>query len=289
MERVFHKLLLNFTWWVNRKDHGGNNIFQGGFLGLDNIGVFDRSAPLPTGGHLEQADGTAWMAMYCLDMLRIAIELAQSRPAYEDVATKFFEHFIYIAHAMRHMAGGEHSLWDEEDGFFYDLLHLPDGTLIPLKVRSLVGLIPLFAVEVLEEKALERLPRFKRRMEWFIKYRPGLVDNIHSLTEPGASGGRLLSIVNRRMLEAICRTMFDPEHFLSEYGLRSLSRWHREHPYQFTCDGGRLYRSIRAGRVGNRAVRWELQLARPHLVPDELSDDPRAAEVRGLLWPLASV
>ncbi|GIX47541.1 MAG: hypothetical protein KatS3mg131_1752 [Candidatus Tectimicrobiota bacterium] len=237
LERVFHKLLLNFTWWVNRKDHDGNNVFQGGFLGLDNIGVFNRSTPLPTGGHLEQADGTAWMAMYCLDMLRIAIELAQTRPAYEDVATKFFEHFIYIAHAMRHMAGGEHNLWDEEDGFFYDLLHLPNGTLIPLRVRSLVGLIPLFAVEILEEKALERLPRFQRRMAWFIKYRPGLVDNIHSLTEPGASGGRLLSIVNRQMLEAICRTLFDPEHFLSEYGLRSLSRWHREHPYQFACDG----------------------------------------------------
>ncbi len=232
LKKVFHKLLLNFTWWVNRKDAGGKNIFQGGFLGLDNIGVFDRSAPLPTGGHLEQADGTAWMGMYCLNLLAIALELARHDPAYEDVATKFFEHFIYIANALASLGDGV-SLWDAEDGFFYDALHLPNGAQIPFKIRSLVGLIPLFAVETLEPDLLDKLPRFRQRMEWFIKYRPNLVQHIASLSEPGVGGRRLLSIVNRQQLESILPRMLDGSQFLSDYGLRALSKQHEWEPYTF--------------------------------------------------------
>jgi hypothetical protein len=236
LERVFHKLLLNFTWWVNRKDAEGNNIFQGGFLGLDNIGVFDRSAPLPTGGFIEQADGTAWMGMYCLNMLAIALELARTNPAYEDVATKFFEHFIYIANAISNMGDGI-SLWDPEDGFFYDTLHLPDGKHIPLKVRSFVGLIPLFAVETLEPDLLAKLPRFRQRMEWFLEYRPQLVANIASLTHPGQGERRLLSIVNQEQLARVVPRMLDPGQFLSDYGLRALSKRHEAEPYTFYVNG----------------------------------------------------
>ncbi len=231
LARAFHKLLLNFTWWVNRKDTDGNNVFQGGFLGLDNIGVFDRSAPLPTGGHIEQADGTAWMGMYCLNMLAIALELARHDVAYEDVATKFFEHYIYIANAINNLSGDGISLWDEEDGFYYDQLHLPDGRLLPLRIRSLVGLIPLFAVETLEPDLLELLPRFKKRMDWFIKYRPHLVKNIASLTEPGDGGRRLLSVVNQAQLMRVLPRMLDERQFYSPYGIRSLSRQHLDKPY----------------------------------------------------------
>ncbi|MEZ4866289.1 MAG: hypothetical protein R3C14_33540 [Caldilineaceae bacterium] len=236
LEKIFHKLLLNFTWWVNRKDADGNNVFQGGFLGLDNIGVFDRSQPLPTGGHLEQADSTAWMGMYCLNMLAIALELARTKPAYEDVATKFFEHFIYIADAIND-AFAEHGLWDEEDGMYYDMIHLPDERHIPLKLRSFVGLIPLFAVETLEPAILKRLPRFRRRMAWFIKYRPDLIENITLLTEPGAAGTHLLSLVNADQLQRIMERILDPGQFLSDYGLRALSKEHEQHPYIFHLDG----------------------------------------------------
>ncbi|MCA9558458.1 MAG: glucosidase [Myxococcales bacterium] len=236
LERVFQKLLINFTWWVNRKDRDGRNIFQGGFLGLDNIGVFDRSKPLPTGGHIEQADGTAWMGMYCLNMLAIALELASTRPAYEDVATKFFEHFISIAHAIDDMSGEGVSLWDTRDGFYYDVLHLPDGRHKHLRIRSFVGLIPLFAVETIEPELLDRLPRFKARMEWFVKYRPHLVRDIASLTAPGEHGRRLLSILDRQKLMRVLPQVFDEAHFLSDYGLRSLSRWHAEHPYVWWGD-----------------------------------------------------
>ncbi|MBI1876761.1 MAG: glucosidase [Chloroflexi bacterium] len=236
LKRVFHKLLLNFTWWVNRKDTEGNNIFQGGFLGLDNIGVFDRSAPLPTGGFIEQADGTAWMGMYCLNMLAIALELARTDHAYEDVATKFFEHFIYIANAISNLTAGV-SLWDEEDGFFYDMLNLPNAEHIPLKIRSLVGLIPLFAVETLEPDLLEKLPRFRQRMEWFIEYRPQLAQNIASFTEPGEGGRRQLAIVDRSKLERILPRMVDPDQFLSDYGLRALSKRHGADPYTFGING----------------------------------------------------
>lgn len=206
-------------------------------MGLDNIGVFDRSAPLPTGGHLEQADGTARMAMYCLNMLSIALELARTDLAYEDVATKFFEHFIYITNAIYNLGGHGVGLWDPEDGFFYDAIHLPDGTHIPLKIRSFVGLIPLFAVETIEAQTLERLSRFRRRMEWFIKYRPHLLSKISSLAASGADGHRLLAMVDQDKLERILKRMFDSNEFLWEYGLRSLSRYHLAHPYSFHIDG----------------------------------------------------
>jgi hypothetical protein len=240
LERVFHKLLLNFTWWVNRKDAEGRNVFQGGFLGLDNIGVFDRSAPLPTGGHLEQADGTAWMGMYCLNMLAIALELARHQPAYEDVATKFFEHFIYIANAINQSLDGRDGLWDEEDGFYYDLIHTPAGHRFPLRLRSFVGLIPLFAVETLEPDLLELLPHFRRRMEWFIRYRPALVTNIASLTQPGLAGRRLLSLVDARQLARVLARMLDEDQFLSPYGLRSVSKEHEARPYVLQA-GGRVH------------------------------------------------
>ena len=236
LERVFQKLLLNFTWWVNRKDTEGNNIFEGGFLGLDNVGVFDRSAPLPTGGYLEQADATAWMGLYCLNMLRIALELARDNLAYEDMATKFFEHFIYIANAIKgnaHQAG----LWDEADGFFYDKIHLPDGRDIPLKLHSLVGLIPLFAVETLEPALLADLPNFRARLNWFIKNRPNLTCQIASLTEPGEGGRLLLSLVDRTQLAQILAKMLDSDHFLSPHGVRSLSRLHLAEPYSFELAG----------------------------------------------------
>jgi hypothetical protein len=236
LERVFQKLMLNFTWWVNRKDAEGRNIFQGGFLGLDNIGVFDRSAPLPTGGYIEQADGTSWMGMYCLNLLAMAFELARHNPAYEDVATKFFEHFIYIAHAINNLAEGE-GLWDPEDGFFYDQLHLPGGRHIPLKIRSLVGLIPLFAVETLEADLLDKLPRFKRRMQWFLDNRHELVEHIASLTTPGEGGRRLLAIADKDKLDRILPRMLDGSQFLSPYGLRALSKGHEHEPFEFWVNG----------------------------------------------------
>jgi len=236
LESVFHKLLLNFTWWVNRKDEDGNNVFQGGFLGLDNIGVFDRSAPLPTGGHMEQADGTAWMGMYCLNMLAIALELARTKPAYEDMASKFFEHFIYISNAIN-IESEDHGLWDEKDGFYYDRIHLPGGKSFPLKIRSFVGLIPLFAVETLEPDLLEMLPKFKRRMEWFINNRPHLVEKVASLVQPGTGDRRLLALVNQERLVRVLVHMLDENKFLSEYGLRSLSKEHEHHPFTFSMDG----------------------------------------------------
>ena len=231
LQRIFHKLLLNFTWWVNRKDADGMNIFQGGFLGLDNIGVFDRSAPLPTGGHIEQSDGTSWMAMFTLNLLAIAMELAAEEPAYEDVASKFWEHFVYIAHAMSHRGNDGISLWNEEDGFFYDVLRLPDGTPFPMKIRSMVGLIPLFAVETLEPEALDRLPDFKRRFEWFIANRPDLTKNLACMTTEGMESRRLLSIADEDQLRSILKFMLDEREFLSPHGIRALSQYHREHPY----------------------------------------------------------
>lgn len=232
LEKVFHKLLLNFTWWVNRKDPEGMNIFQGGFLGLDNIGVFDRSAPLPTGGHLEQSDGTSWMGMYCLNMLAIALELAKEDPAYEDVASKFFEHFVNIAHAMNDMGTEGIALWDNEDGFYYDVLHLPNGDDHFLKIRSMVGLIPLFAVETLEPEIVDRLPGFKRRMQWFIDNHADVPEHIE-MTQRSARGvRRLLSLANRKQLKRILNRMLDETEFLSPYGVRSLSRYHLDHPYE---------------------------------------------------------
>ena len=237
LEKVFHKLLLNFTWWVNRKDPDGRNVFEGGFLGLDNIGVFDRSKPLPTGGHIEQSDGTSWMGMYCLDMLAIAMELAREDPAYEDVASKFFEHFVYITQAMNNRGGHGISLWDEEDGFYYDVLHLPNDQHHFMKVRSVVGLIPLYAVEVLEPEALDGLPGFKRRMQWFLDNVPNVPHHIE-MTQTSAHGiRRQLSIVSRRKLVRILRYMLDEQEFLAPHGIRSVSKFHARNPYVLTING----------------------------------------------------
>jgi hypothetical protein len=239
LESVFHKLLMNFTWWVNRKDSSGDNIFEGGFLGLDNIGIFDRSKPLPTGGFLEQSDGTSWMAMYCLNMLKIAIELAQHNSVYEDIASKFFEHFLYIASAMN--GSGEHGLWDPEDQFYYDRLRFPDGSRLPLKVRSIVGLIPLFAVDTLEADVIGSMKGFRRRMEWFLANRPDLAGNLASMTREGVAERRLLSLVGRDRLRALLRRMMDPEEFLSDFGIRGVSKAHKQNPYIFHA-GGTSYR-----------------------------------------------
>ena len=237
LARVFQKLLLNFTWWVNRKDSEGDNVFEGGFLGLDNIGVFDRSADLPTGGHLEQSDGTSWMAMYCLNMLAISLELAQEDDAYEDVASKFFEHFIFIAEAMNNVGHEDTELWDERDGFYYDVLHLPGHTNIPLKVRSMVGLIPLFAVETIEAEWLENLPNFRRRTEWFLENRPELTEDIACLKGVGSEKRRLLAAVKKERLKRVLRYVFSDQEFLSDFGIRALSKHHKQHPYVFEANG----------------------------------------------------
>jgi hypothetical protein len=237
LAKVFHKLMLNFTWWVNRKDPEGQNVFQGGFLGLDNIGVFDRNCTLPTGGHLEQSDGTSWMAMYSLDLLKIALELAEEDPAYEDVASKFWEHFIYIAQAMNNLGDDGVSLWDEQDGFFYDVLHADDGTRFPLKVRSMVGLIPLHAVQTMEPELLNSMPAFARRLEWFIKNRPDLTANVACMHTEGRGARRLFSIATPEQLKRILRIMLDESEFLSAYGIRALSRYHLKNPYQLHLDG----------------------------------------------------
>ncbi|MGI8437159.1 MAG: MGH1-like glycoside hydrolase domain-containing protein [Chthoniobacterales bacterium] len=239
LESVFQKLLLNFTWWVNRKDLEGDNLFTGGFLGLDNIGVFDRSKPLPTGGYLQQADGTAWMAFYCLTMLSMALELAQTNRAYEDMASKFFEHFVHISDAMNSL--GESGLWDEEDGFYYDELKTPGNREIPLKTRSLVGLIPLLAVEVLENGQLEKLPGFRKRMDWFLSYRKDLAPLVSLGVTGGQDGHRLLAVPTRARLERVLRYLLDEQEFFSPFGVRSLSQIHRENPYIFTV-GQEQYR-----------------------------------------------
>lgn len=240
LERMFHKLLLNFTWWVNRKDAQGRNIFQGGFLGLDNIEIFDRSAPMPDGSRLDQPDATGWMAWYALTMMRIALELALPNRAYIDTAVKFFEHFLYIAAAMSARSGEPHNLWDEEDGFFYDLLHLPDGSATPLRVRSLVGMVPLFAVHVLEQDVLLRLPEFAERLNWFLKLRPDLTDLISRWTEPNGDESRLLSLLRGHRTKALLSRLLDEAEFLSPYGVRSVSREYLAHPFNFEFEGRRL-------------------------------------------------
>jgi hypothetical protein len=240
LKSCFQKLLLNFTWWVNRKDRTGRNVFEGGFLGLDNIGVFDRSAPLPTGGYLEQADGTAWMALFCQNMLEIAAELAKTDADYADMALKFVEHFLWIASSMSHL-GGNTGMWDEEDGFFYDVLRLPDGTSQRLKVRSMVGLLPLCAATYFEGNLLAKYPEVVTRYRWFLETRPELRTAIHDPLKPGVGGSHLAAILDETRLRRVLAKMLDEAEFLSEYGIRSLSRYHADHPY-VAMAGGREYR-----------------------------------------------
>jgi hypothetical protein len=231
LEKVFHKQLLNFTWWVNRKDSEGNNVFEGGFLGLDNIGVFDRSAPLPAGGHLEQSDGTSWMGMFCLNMMTIALELAAENRVYENIATKFFEHFLYIAQAMNEIGSSGTSIWNDEDEFFYDVLHGGDGSSTPLKIRSMVGLIPLFAVTTIEPALLEKLPEFRARLEWFLEQRPRLAGLVSRWQVPGSGERRLLALARGHRMKRVLRRMLDEAEMLSPYGVRALSRRHLDEPY----------------------------------------------------------
>jgi len=243
LERVFHKLMLNFTWWVNRKDASGRNIFQGGFLGLDNIGVFDRSAKLPTGGYINQSDGTSWMAMYALNLMRIALELAEHNHVYEDIASKFFEHFLNIAEAMSSMCSNDVGLWDERDQFYYDVLNLPDDQRVLMRTRSMVGLIPLFAVETLEPEMLERLPGFRRRLEWFLNHRPDLANLVSKWQSPGRGERRLLSLLRGHRMKKLLKRMLDETEFLSDFGVRALSRVHLEHPFELKV--GPIDQSVR--------------------------------------------
>jgi hypothetical protein len=251
LERVFHKLLLNFTWWVNRKDVDGHNVFQGGFLGLDNIGVFDRNVALPAGGQLDQADATGWMAMYSLNLLRIALELAKVNRVYEDVATKFFEHFLHVAAALAHLgAEAEESgidFWDDEDSFFYDVLRMPDGSTERLRVRSMVGLIPIFAVEILDADLLRNAPGFAARMRWFLDHRPDLAQLVSRFDETGVEDRRLLGLLRRFRLKSVLQRMLDENEFLSPYGVRALSRVHRDHPYSVAVGGATFTVSYEPG------------------------------------------
>jgi hypothetical protein len=239
LKRSFRSLTFNFSWWANRKDPKGRNLFDGGFLGLDNIGVFDRSAPLPTGGHLEQADGTAWMALFSQNMLEMALELSQDDPTYEDVALKFLEHFFWIAGAMDRSGDNQDELWDEEDGFFYDLLHLPDGSARRVKTRSMVGLLPLCASTVIEPEQLEKFPNIRARAAEFLRRRPELFATVHPPDKPGVGGRRLLAVCNEEKLRRILTRMLDESRFLGPHGIRSLSRFHLEHPYEFEVGGAR--------------------------------------------------
>jgi hypothetical protein len=238
LERIFHKLMLNFTWWVNRKDAEGHNIFQGGFLGLDNIGVFDRSKPLPTGGFINQSDGTAWMAMYSLNLMRIALELAVHDPVYEDIASKFFEHFLHIAEAMTKIGADSVGLWDDQDEFFYDVLSI-QGRSQPLRVRSMVGLIPLFAVEVLEPGLFDALPGFNRRLRWFLEHRPDLAKLVSRWQETAVGERHLLSLLRGHRMKKLLARLLDETEFLSPYGVRALSGYHRDHPFVLDLDGTR--------------------------------------------------
>ncbi len=237
LEEVFHKMVINFTWWVNRKDFDENNIFQGGFLGLDNISIFDRSAKLPPGRRIDQSDGTSWMGFYSLIMMRMALELARENPVYQRMAAKFFEHFLRIAAAMNYRGGHEAALWDAQDGFFYDALHLDDDNYIPLRVRSLVGLMPLIAVETIDDDLLAEMPIFARQAQWFMAHRPELARDFIGLEHEGGLARSALALLTKERLVALLRYMLDENEFLSEYGIRSLSKYHAAHPYRVTIDG----------------------------------------------------
>jgi hypothetical protein len=237
LETIFHKMLIAFTWWVNRKDSEGNNIFQGGFLGLDNIGVFDRNTSFADGSRLEQSDATSWMGMFCLNLMRIAIELSRENHVYENIATKFFEHFLGIAAAMNNLGGSGVGLWNDDDEFYYDVLHTPGGRYLPLKVRSVVGLLPLFAVETIQWQLIEALPGFKSRLEWYLQYRPDLASLVSRWQEPGMKERRLLAITRGHRMKCLLRRMLDPNEFLSDYGVRSVSKYHKDHPYVLTARG----------------------------------------------------
>ena len=233
LKTVFHKLLLNFTWWVNMKDTDGNNVFQGGFLGLDNISIFGRSAALPTGGHIDQSDGTAWMGFFTLEMLKISLQLAKDDPVYQDLATKFFEHFLAIAAAMADLEGG-HGLWDPDDGFYYDVLHLPDGSAAQLKVRSLVGLMPLLAVDAIGYDRIEDLTAFNQRTRWFLENRPEMLQHLNVTQEPGSDGCYLVSVLTKERVVSLLKYMLDEDEFLSPHGIRSLSKAHAADPYRLS-------------------------------------------------------
>ena len=284
LERVYHKLLLNFTWWVNRKDVAGRNIFQGGFLGLDNIGVFDRSAPLPEGVRLDQADATSWMAMFSLNMLRIALELARHNHVYEDIATKFFEHFLGIALAMTNIAREGIGLWDEEDEFYYDVLDLSDGRRLVQRLRSIVGLIPLFAVETLEPETLNQLPDFKRRLHWVLHNRGELAQLVSRWEEPGRGHLRLLSLLRGHRIKCLLRRMLDETEFLSALRRALPVALSPRAPVHVRLLRAPFRGGLLAGRVGFQHVRRQLQLARPDLDADQLSADRVAAAVSPLLW-----
>lgn len=249
---IFHKLLINFTWWINRKDAAGRNIFQGGFLGLDNISLFDRSSPLPTGGHIYQSDATAWMAFYCIVMMKIAIELSRDRARYEDLATKFFEHFMRISGAMINCGNKGHSLWDPKDGFFYDVISMPDDTLIHLKVRSMVGLLPLLAVETTDREFFDAHSLFNARMNWFFERNPEYKDNVASIDIQGSKDKMLFAMLSRERLISVLKYMLDESEFLSEYGIRSLSKYHEQNPYSLNVEGKTYKISYEPGNSQSR-------------------------------------
>ena len=283
LKATFNKLLLNFTWWVNRKDRFGKNVFEGGFLGLDNIGVFDRSAPLPTGGHLEQADGTAWMALFSQNMLELAVELAAHDPIYEDMVVKFGEHFYYIASAMNRP--GQEGMWDEEDGFYYDILRLPDGSATRLKVRSMVGLLPLCATTVVEAWQRERVPRALAHIQERLRRIPELRETIHPTGSGhlGVADRGIIALLNPERLRRILTKMLDENEFLSPYGIRSLSKFHEQHPVRVPRRWPGVPRGLSAGRIEHRHVRRQLQLARPGLDASEHAHHPGAAELLPVL------
>src|ERR1051326_92109 len=260
LEKCFHKLMLNFTWWVNKVDGDGNNVFEGGFLGLDNITVFDRSEMLPGGAHLEQSDGTGWMGMFCLVMMRIALELAKENETYEGLAKKFFEHYVYIGTAMK-MLRGDKTLWDMEDGFFYDLLRFPDGSGIPFRVRSLVGLIPLYAIERLEQKWIEPFAVFSENLAWFLKHRRDIVESCVTVTQHDGEVTHVLAVVDQAQLQHLLAYVVDRKEFLSRHGIRSLSKAHQQHPFEFAgravgYEPGEAVEKLKGGNSNWRGPVW---------------------------------